>query len=249
MTQSTHPRRDTALSVFVSPANPDGLNGLSQREIFDGFLDDLQELDDCDVYIHTDPVHENWVRDRLPESDRFTLELGGPSGRAGLSRKVQDRLNEHFENGYETVIALAADTPGLGKRRVKTARRKLRTDESTAVVGPSSDGGFYLLGLNRPSRDLLQGVPFYVESTLRVLRGKLDVRYARVLTLETLRDVDQVADWLHVRREWLGGFRWLLSIIRRIYLGTSPPSLTHANFTNQDFTFLSRTHRSPPLAA
>lgn len=240
---------ETALSVFVSPADLNGLNGLSQRTIFEDFLGDLRRLDDCDIFVHTDPVHEEWVRDRLPDSERFTLELDGPPGRSGLPGKVQKRLNRHFENGYGRVLALAADTPGLGTRQIQTALRQLDRTDSTAVVGPSDDGGFYLLGLNRPRRDLLEGVPFYVENTFRCLRRNLDCYYSRVRTLETLRDVDRVSDWFQVQFEWLDPFRWLLRILHRIRFGDTRRSSSSKIHSDNQFAFLSRTHRSPPVVA
>ncbi|MGI9552257.1 MAG: TIGR04282 family arsenosugar biosynthesis glycosyltransferase [Aurantibacter sp.] len=52
-----------------------------------------------------------------------------------------------FDQGYENVIAVGNDSPNLTRFHIEKAFAKLENGKS--VIGPSADGGFYLMGLNR----------------------------------------------------------------------------------------------------
>ncbi len=97
------------------------------------------------------------------------------------------------------VIVIGSDVPGITVRHIERAFKAL--DGHGAVVGPASDGGYWLIGLrrrpapvNRLRPRLYANVrwssPHALEDTLAGLDRRLDV--AR---LETLSDVDTVEDF------------------------------------------------------
>ena len=60
-------------------------------------------------------------------------------------------------------IAVGADSPGMPTRLLNQAHEALRSAD--AVLGPSDDGGFYLLGLRECPRGLLEGIPWSQTTT------------------------------------------------------------------------------------
>ncbi len=52
-----------------------------------------------------------------------------------------------FAQGYQQVIIVGSDSPGLNAQTLREAQAHL--EEKDAVLGPSSDGGLYLIGLKR----------------------------------------------------------------------------------------------------
>jgi hypothetical protein len=232
--------------VFVAPPDYSGLQGVSQRSILRRFLRDLTTLEACDVFIQTEEKHKDWVRDCLPEQHPFDLRTDGPAGRSGLPRKVESVFRNRFEDGYERVLSVAADTPGLDAERIRDALRSLRTEKSTATVGPSRDGGFYLLGVNSHESGFLEGVPFYVNSTFRCLMDRLKSLYDQIRTLDRLRDVDRPTDWFSIARRWLMPFQWILELVQRVLWFAYRRTFRVADPTSQTL-FLARSYRSPPL--
>ncbi len=56
-----------------------------------------------------------------------------------------------FEKGYEQVITIGNDTPQLTVSHILITENQLSSNKS--VLGPSSDGGFYLMGLHKSQFD------------------------------------------------------------------------------------------------
>jgi len=89
---------------------------------------------------------------------------------ADVGRVLPQAMREH-DGG--SVFAVDAASPGIPSARLEAARAALRHAE--AVIGPSDDGGVYLLGLRRCPRGLLAGLPWGTrddfERTFDRLRG------------------------------------------------------------------------------
>jgi hypothetical protein len=64
-----------------------------------------------------------------------------------------------------------SDSPTLPPRLVETAIEALRLPGDRLVLGPATDGGYYLIGLKRPHARLFEGVRW---STPEVLPATLD---------------------------------------------------------------------------
>jgi uncharacterized protein len=69
--------------------------------------------------------------------------------------------------------------------------------DADVVVGPTRDGGYYLLALREPRPRLFEEVRWSTEHTLRDTLRR--ARRLRVYKLPMLRDVDTEADWEAVR--------------------------------------------------
>lgn len=231
--------------MFVAPSDTGGLNGTSQRSILRTVLEDLSSLKNCDIFVQTEKTHVNWVRECVPDQDRFFVRTDGPSGRDALPRKVQEIVRDHFCEGYEKVLSVAADTPGLNADRIRQGLRTLEGDEPRAVVGPSTDGGFYLLGINQYKDELFRDVPFYVENTYKSLKNRLKQLYSSIRTLDRLSDVDRASDWFSVGPRWLKPYRWLLGLLQRIFWVPAARGDEPVRAFRR-ITFLSRSYRSPP---
>ena len=98
----------------------------------------------------------------------------------------------HFAEGDVPVLAIGADAPGVDADVIAAAVRALGTCD--VVLGPATDGGYYLIGLNRPAPALFDGIAW---STSRVLRQTVAHCRASGLTvarLPPLRDVDSLVD-------------------------------------------------------
>jgi glycosyltransferase A (GT-A) superfamily protein (DUF2064 family) len=92
------------------------------------------------------------------------------------------------------VVQVGMDTPQLCADSLVEAA-SLLTAPDAAVLGPAYDGGWWLLGIGGPHLLAhLHEVPMSTPSTGELTRRALVRAGARVVDVETMRDVDEVLD-------------------------------------------------------
>lgn len=90
-------------------------------------------------------------------------------------------------------VVIGTDCPKLTGARLAEAAAALATHD--AVLGPSSDGGFYLLGLRRLPPPLFEDVPWSTERVADAMRAAFRQNGWRWRELPVLRDIDTEEDW------------------------------------------------------
>ena len=149
--------------------------------------------------------------------------------RPGLSAALADVFLAAFDRGADRAVAVAGDVPALPPSRIEAALAVLDGGTRSAVVGPSSDGGYHLVGLRwRPAgrwwphqvrrwlrgrlarrlETVFGGVPMGGASALDVTMRALGQAGWRVSTVASWPDVDTLADLRALVRELDGDGRW-----------------------------------------
>jgi glycosyltransferase A (GT-A) superfamily protein (DUF2064 family) len=103
----------------------------------------------------------------------------------------------------ERVLVIGSDLPGLPVARLVEARAALSTHD--AVLGPSSDGGFYLIGLRACPPGLLSGLAWSVPETRAACAARLVQRGLRLACIASFDDVDDIEDLRRVERQIRAG--------------------------------------------
>lgn len=103
-------------------------------------------------------------------------------------------LQSVFDKGYAHVIAIGNDSPQLKTHHLLEAHRLLQQRKS--VLGPTMDGGFYLIGLRRSQFDMgqFQALPWQSPSLLREIQAYFASNGEPVTLLNVLIDVDSKRD-------------------------------------------------------
>ncbi|MFS4455302.1 TIGR04282 family arsenosugar biosynthesis glycosyltransferase [Maribacter sp. 2304DJ31-5] len=103
-------------------------------------------------------------------------------------------INRVFEQGYDNVIAIGNDTPTLKTSHLLEAQRQLQLGKT--VFGPSRDGGFYLMGLNRGDFNpkTFTRLPWKRFSLFDRISDVLKNTDCSIFRLPVLRDIDTTAD-------------------------------------------------------
>lgn len=114
-----------------------------------------------------------------------------------LGRRMEAAFAGAFRSGGRRVVMIGTDSPGLPLRFVKSAFRALRAVD--AVVGPTLDGGYYLIGLSRPMPALLHGMPWSTPALLTATAERARTLGARLGVLPPWFDVDEPRDLELVR--------------------------------------------------
>jgi glycosyltransferase A (GT-A) superfamily protein (DUF2064 family) len=111
-----------------------------------------------------------------------------------------DRLERLLRRALETcpaAFAVASDIPELTPRHIEDAVTKL--DAHDAVLGPSPDGGYYLIGLKRCPEGLFSELPWSTHRTFDATYERLLNRGFSVAITTALRDVDEMDELAALR--------------------------------------------------
>jgi rSAM/selenodomain-associated transferase 1 len=109
-----------------------------------------------------------------------------------LGTRMLKSFARHFSLGAETVILVGSDLPGLAAAMLVDAASALR--RVPVVLGPSVDGGYWLVGQRRPGHDLFTGVSWSSPGVLQATRLRLLELKVAHEELPTLRDIDTLSD-------------------------------------------------------
>jgi uncharacterized protein len=104
-----------------------------------------------------------------------------------------------FAAGCSPVLLRGSDTPDLPVHVVAEAHEVLAAQAAQVVLGPATDGGYYLVGLASPQPRLFQG-PAWSSST--VLEDTLKIARRQGLAVHLLpawTDIDTTADLIAFR--------------------------------------------------
>ncbi|HVA76554.1 MAG TPA: TIGR04283 family arsenosugar biosynthesis glycosyltransferase [Candidatus Binataceae bacterium] len=131
------------------------------------------------------------VTDRDPAFDAAVEAEVWLQGDGDLGDRMERALRRALERSNAAIV-VGSDSPGLPLRIFEQARQALlRAD---AILGPSEDGGFYLIGLTRCPDGLLAGLRWSQSDTCERTLERLRSRGLRVQMLERWFDVDEPAD-------------------------------------------------------
>lgn len=129
-------------------------------------------------------------------------------GEGDFGERLADAFDAYRPAPGAPVVVVGTDTPGLSAARLGRAAAALLAPAARgngrAVIGPSPDGGLYLLAADRPLGDLLRRVPWRRRRTLSALTRELERAGLTVELLDPLADLDRPADldgWLAGRRD------------------------------------------------
>jgi uncharacterized protein len=112
--------------------------------------------------------------------------------------ELDERLAAALADAYAALplpmVLIGMDTPQVTAGHLTDAVHSLTTGEADAVFGPAVDGGFWLLGLRRPDRSLVAGVPMSTPDTGRVQLERLAGAGLRIALAPRLADIDTFDD-------------------------------------------------------
>ncbi|MCA9148843.1 MAG: TIGR04283 family arsenosugar biosynthesis glycosyltransferase [Planctomycetales bacterium] len=121
---------------------------------------------------------------------------------AQCGESLGDRLTYAFERafsrGARRVIVIGTDCYDLDGATLRTAFAALR--EHDAVIGPATDGGYYLLGMRRFGADWFHGIPWGTNEVFQATCAVAKRSHAKLKQLRNLSDIDYVDDLLTHRR-------------------------------------------------
>jgi hypothetical protein len=165
-----------------------GMGELRALEIYRHLIQlTYSALEDVPVPVWT------YFSDYIPESTHPSVEKSLVQEGQDLGERMANAFARSFESGMEKVVLIGTDCPTLQSNHLNEAFEAL--NHSDLVVGPATDGGYYLIGMNRRADYLFEGITW---STSQVLSQTLNVASQHGLTTTLLHeqdDIDTQEDW------------------------------------------------------
>ncbi|MEI7708926.1 MAG: TIGR04282 family arsenosugar biosynthesis glycosyltransferase [Chlorobium sp.] len=136
----------------------------------------------------------------LPATDIFLTEHFNAQLQVGedLGERMLNAISRGFDEGFRHIVLIGTDCYELSTANLDSAF--LALERADAVVGPALDGGFYLIGLNKPIPELFLKREW---STKEVLSGTLDILQCLSLSYELLPELSDIDTFEDLKKSGL----------------------------------------------
>lgn len=193
--------QENALIVFVKYPEPGKvktriakeLGGEKAAEIYSrmakGVVERVLSPDAYSTVIYFDPPdRETDVRAWLG-TDGASFE---PQSPGTIGDRMSDAFQRVFSEGAKKAVLIGTDVPDIAGEIVSAAFGALgKTD---VVLGPSEDGGYYLIGLKKNDPCIFQDIEWGTGTVFERTLGLIRERNLRYKLLGVLKDVDTADD-------------------------------------------------------
>ena len=115
----------------------------------------------CGIAVYTPAGAESTYTDILPADFSLLPQRGDKFG-----ERLYFAVKDLFKCGFEVVCLIDSDSPSVPAESFSKAVELLSTSEDRVVLGPSDDGGYYLIGVKKPHRHLFEQIDWSTERVL-----------------------------------------------------------------------------------
>jgi rSAM/selenodomain-associated transferase 1 len=153
----------------------------------------------CGIAVYTPIGAESAYNDILPADFSLLPQRGDKFGER-LYLAVEDLI----KCGFASVCLIDSDSPTVPGENFAEAVELLSTTEDCVVLGPSDDGGYYLIGVKKPHQHLFEQIDWSTERVLSQTIERATEIGLEVKLLPTGYDVDDDASLRRLCDELLG---------------------------------------------
>ncbi|MGH9162933.1 MAG: TIGR04283 family arsenosugar biosynthesis glycosyltransferase [Vicinamibacteraceae bacterium] len=184
--------------------------------IFRDTLAIVRSVEEADRYVLCEPPEAcSHLRDVVGPEVQVLAQRDGD-----LGRRLVGAFEDLFRLGARRVILVGSDLPNLPVRVILAADKALERRRHRVVLGPASDGGYYLVGLGSPHPELFSGVDW---GTSHVLSQTLSLAAQHGIEAHLLEPWHDVDEWDDLER--LQGDDSRAAPLTRAWLDSNPRPL------------------------
>ena len=152
----------------------------------------------CGIAVYTPVGAESAYTDILPADFSLLPQRGEKFG-----ERLYLAVEDLFKCGFGSVCLIDSDSPTVPAENFAEAVELLSTTEDRVVLGPSDDGGYYLIGVKKPHRHLFEQIDWSTERVLNQTMQRATEIGIEVKLLPTGYDVDDGASLRRLCNELL----------------------------------------------
>jgi rSAM/selenodomain-associated transferase 1 len=197
------PKAGQVKTRLVPPLKPDEaakLNKFFLRDTSTAIANSATGKDACGIAVYTPTGSESAYTDILPDNFRLLLQRGDRFG-----ERLYFAALDLFNCGFESVCLIDSDSPTVPPENYAQAVKLLQCPGDRVVLGPCEDGGYYLIGLKKPHKELFERIDWSTERVLAQTRQRAREIGLGVKLLPVGYDVDDGASLQRLCKELLTG--------------------------------------------
>jgi rSAM/selenodomain-associated transferase 1 len=150
-------------------------------------IDKICSLNDVTPFIGAYPNSSSQYFKNVSEQKNITIF---PQEGGDLGERMKNAFLKLVDDGYQKVVIIGSDSPSLPLSYLESAF----DSDGEVVIGPSTDGGYYLIGMNRKVTDVFSNISWGTESVLSKTMDRLREDGAKLKLLPLWYDVDHPED-------------------------------------------------------
>ena len=136
---------------------------------------------DLHIYFSDKIIESAW-----PKKEKFIQ-----SGK-DLGERMMNAFEFGFKKGYKRIVGIGSDLPDLEAKLLNLALKKLETSDT--ILGPSNDGGYYLIGMRKFLPFIFQKKPWSTNNLLKITTQEILQKGYSLDKLTLLNDIDNIDD-------------------------------------------------------
>ena len=188
--------RDTATSITIACSRRPAAHAPRKYDINPSSNEAAMAA--CAIAVYTPVGAESAYTDILPGEFSLLPQRGEAFG-----ERLYFALEDLFKCGFDSVCLIDSDSPSVPAENFAEAVELLSTSEDRVVLGPSDDGGYYLIGVKKPHRYLFEQIDWSTERVLEQTVERATEIGRKVIYLPTGYDVDDAASLRRLSKELL----------------------------------------------
>jgi rSAM/selenodomain-associated transferase 1 len=189
----------TRLTPPLTPEEAASLNICFLRDTAAAIAQTMSERAACGIAVFTPPNANEAYADILPEAFDLVPQRGD-----GFGERLVCATEDLLRLGFASVCLIDSDSPTVPQSAFSQAVDFLNRSEDSVVLGPSDDGGYYLIGLKKLHRSLFEGIDWSTGRVLEQTKQRAEELGLPVNLLPTWYDVDDRATLQRLCGELLG---------------------------------------------
>jgi len=166
--------------------------------LYKAFLKDTIDLTKnikCDLKIlaYASRKRPDYLK-RIGRSFRFSRQKG-----SDLGQKMYNAFKLVEVYGDCKSVIIGSDSPSLPAIFIKNAFEKL--DKNDLVLGPTLDGGYYLIGLKKPCIEIFKGIKWSSSQVLKDTVRNAKKLGKKISILRSWYDIDKPKDVAYLKKD------------------------------------------------
>jgi uncharacterized protein len=179
---------------LVPPLTPEQAAELYRALLLDQF-EHLKTFAGAERYVVYAPADAEPILRSLGGADYRYLAQGD----GDLGVRMEQTFADLARLGHRNLVLIGSDLPALPRAILDVAFNQLAGAKRRVVLGPSRDGGYYLVGMNQPTPEIFDNMRWSHDRVLADTTARLDGLGVPYGMLPTWFDLDVAEDFQRLR--------------------------------------------------